>query len=123
MSAADDERNVRLKQIELSARRSLAVLGHTPAANPRGVEMRFVMMDSNERFSQREGEGLSRFETDEQGGGQTRTLRGGNGIQFCGGDASLVQSGLRYGQKVSQMFACGKFRNNAAIFSVHLDLR
>lgn len=85
--------------------------------------MRFVMMDADERFSQSECERLTRFETDEQRRGQSRSLRCGNGIELRGSDASLAQSGLRYGQKVSQMFARGKFRNDAAIFSVHLDLR
>ena len=87
VTAADDERDVGVKLLKLGAR--------WVAGNPRRVEMRFVMMDADERFSQREGKGLPRFETDEQRGGQSRPLRGGDGIQLPGGHASLTQSGVR----------------------------
>ena len=85
--------------------------------------MRFVMMDTAERFSQREGQRLPCLETDEQGSRQSRSLSCGNCVQLLGCDACLDKSGMRYGQKISQVFAGGKFRNDAAIFGVHLDLR
>ncbi len=127
VTAADDERDVGLKLIELCARRSVAVLchsngrmamvssitnafrtcriavagdGHTPAANPRRIEMCFVMMNADERFSQREGEGLPGFETNKQRGGQARSLRGGYGIQFRSGDARFIQCRACDGQEV-----------------------
>ena len=52
--------------------------------------MRFVMMDADERFSQSECERLTRFETDEQRCGQSRSLSCGNGIELRGCDASLA---------------------------------
>ena len=84
--------------------------------------MRFVMMDTDERFSQSECERLPCLETDEQGSGQSRSLSCGNGIELRGCDVSLAQSGLRYGQEVPQMFTRREFRNDAAILGVHLDL-
>ena len=72
---------------------------------------------------ERKGDGLRGLETDEQGDGQSRPLRGGNGIELRGGNSGFAQCGLRDGQKIFQMFARGEFGHNAAVFGMQLNLR
>ena len=85
--------------------------------------MRFVMMNTDEWFSQREGNRLPGLESDEQRRGQTRALCRCNGRELSYGNPRIGQRRLRDWQKVAEMFARGEFGNDATVFGVHLDLR
>jgi hypothetical protein len=85
--------------------------------------MRLVMVDADEWFPQGERDGLRDLASDEQGQRQTRSLRGGDGIELPRLDIRIAQRGLHDGNQIPQMFAGGQFRHNAAVFGVQLDLR
>jgi hypothetical protein len=85
--------------------------------------MRLVMVDADEWFPQGEGDGLGRLKTNQQRHGQARSLRGGNGIELNRFDTRFAKCALRDWHQITQMFAGGQFRHDAAVFSVQLDLR
>jgi hypothetical protein len=85
--------------------------------------MGLVMIDADERFPQGERDGLRGLESDEQGRRQTRPLRGGDGVELSRLHPRFMQRGLHDGNQIPQMFAGGKFRHDAAVFGVQLDLR
>ena len=84
--------------------------------------MCLVVVDPDQWFPQGERNGLRGLESDEQGHGQARPLRGGHGIKLPRLHACFAQCGLHDGDQVPQMFAGGKFRHDTAVFGVQLDL-
>lgn len=85
--------------------------------------MGLMVVDADKWFLQRIGSSLRGLETDQQCRGQTRSLRGGDGVYLRANDTGLGQSGTRHGQEVLQMFARGEFGHHAAVFGMNLDLR
>jgi hypothetical protein len=85
--------------------------------------MRFVMVDAHKWFAQGKRDGLRGLESNEQGHRQTRPPRGSNSVELSRLHTRLVQRGLHDRNQIPQMFAGGKFRHDAAVFGVQLDLR
>src|SRR5882672_4694816 len=72
MAAAGNERNRRLKKLELRPARV--------AANPGGIEMRFMVVNADKAFSAGISKGPGHFKTGAQSAGQSGALSGGDGI-------------------------------------------
>ena len=61
--------------------------------------------------------------THEQGTDKPGALRCCNRVQAVGAGSRFAQGGSGDGNQISQMFARGQFRHDAAVFGVQLDLR
>ena len=81
------------------------------------------MIDADERLIQGKRDSLRGLETNQQGGGQSRPLRGRHGVELLRGNASLMNRLLSNRQKIFQVFAGGQFRHHPAVFGMKLDLR
>jgi|ERR1700722_5027024 len=87
-----------------------------------GVDMAFEMIDRDEWFGERIGQGLRVKDADQQRSGQAWTLGYGDGIEFFEGDARLLQRGAYHRHEVTEMFARGEFGDDAAIPRVQRNL-
>src|SRR5260221_13333790 len=81
---------------------------------PRRIQMRFMMVDADEWLPQRKCNGLRGFKSDEQCHWQTRTLRGGNGVNF-GRDALLRVRADRQVSPTNSSFGQSSSRNGQEI--------
>ena len=66
---------------------------------------------------------MSDGRSDQKRSGQTRAFGDGNGINFFFLDACARQNVVNQHQRTANMVAAGEFRHNAAVGSVHVDLR
>ena len=84
------------------------------------MKVRFWLVVNAEKwFAQTERKGLRGFQADEQRARQAGALGGGDGVEVGGREAGLAEDFARDGQEVAEMFAGGKFGNDAAVFGVH----
>ena len=113
--AADNQRNIGLKRVEMSRRRA--------ASNPRRVKVRFVMVNAQKRFAQRKRHGFGGLQADHQRAGQPRTARGRHTVQLGRPHLCLAQGGPRDRSQITQVLASGQFRHDTAILGVELNLR
>ena len=115
VAATNDQRDVGFKGAEV---------GHwRVGGNPWRIKVRFVMVNSVERFCEREGGGLSRLQADHECVGKAGALRGGDGVDLAGCDLGLGQSGLSDGKPIAQMLARGQLGHDASVFGMQLNLR
>jgi hypothetical protein len=111
MSAAYDERNVRLDLVI--------------AAEKRGKQMAFEMVNGQVRPASAEGEPLGDGRADHQRAGQTGPGGRGKSIHFAWGNAGYGQRFLQQTRRVQEMVSRSYFRNDAAIgfmFRLRRDL-
>ena len=90
--------------------------------NPRGKEMRLVMVNADEGHQQRESGGLGGAQANKQRRRQAGTARGGYGLEFGGAHAGLLERGAGDGQEIAEVFTGGEFGHYAAVFGVEADL-
>ncbi len=114
VSSTDDKSDVGLH---------LGLLGEGEAAlDPRGIEVSLVVMDTEEGDIQGEGQRLSAFESDQQGGGKARSLSRGDRVQCLRLDTCFLAGRFDGGEEVFEVFPCGQFRHDTAVFGVDLKL-
>ncbi len=115
VAAAHNQRDRGLERREISR-------GRVPY-NPLRLEVRFVMMNSDERFSQSKSQRLAGLETGHESARQAGALCCGNSVDLPGRLSGSMKGRSRYGEKVSEVLPRGEFRNDTAIFGVQLHLR
>lgn len=115
VTAADDEGDIGDKAVEASPGRI--------AFDPRRVEVSFVVVNSEKRAVEGEGEGLSAFEADHECIGQAGALGGGDGVEVARTDAGRPEGGMNHRGAVTQMLAGGEFGDDTAVFRVQRHLR
>jgi hypothetical protein len=111
---AHNQRNIRLKLLELRSRRL--------SADPRRIQMRLVMMHAHKRLPHRKRKRLPSVKSDQERCRQTRPLRRRHGINFLRPQSSLRQRPARDRQQIPQMLPRRQLRHHPAIFRMQLHL-
>src|SRR5205085_8865752 len=113
VAAANDERDIRLEPGEIGS----------AVGNPRRIEMRFVVIDAEERFFQGVGESLAGLKADDESWRKTGALGGGDRIEIAAFDGGQGKGFSGHRQQVAQVFAGGEFGDYSAVFGMQFDLR
>ncbi len=87
-----------------------------------GIEVRFQVVDTDERNVPGEGQCLGRRHPDQQCAHQARSVRGGDGVDSTGFDTSDIQCLTNDGPEKVEMRSTGDLRNDTSEACVQIDL-
>src|SRR3954463_3729440 len=108
VAAADNQRNIGLKSMEIRRRWS--------ATNPRRKQMCFVVMNPKKGLPQNKSNRLRRFQPHQQNARQPRTLGSTHGIQIIRRYLPLSERRAGNGQKIFQVLARSQLGDDSSVF-------
>jgi hypothetical protein len=88
-----------------------------------GMDVAFEVVDRDERFVEREGEGFGVEDADEQRAGQAGAFGDGDGVEVGEADVGFGDGLADDRDEVAQVLARGEFGNDPAVVGVECDLR